>query len=171
MQYPISLPCPQIDSYQVVVDHGVTSVVFEHGNTRQRHNAKQERHFFALSMVFDIIQLAEWQSWANRYGYEWHIMPLESEYSGVIGQTLVNHTIRYTSDISIEPVDLRRFKVSVEAEMDLTTLPLGVVEFTGNWYRAGTPAAPSSTNWILAGTPAAPSANNIIAGSPGVPAA
>ena len=72
--------------------------------------------------------------------------------------------------IAIEPVSAAHVRVSVEAEMDLNTLPLGIVDQTGNVYVAGTPASPSSANTIRAGTPASPSTDQIIAGTPGLTA-
>lgn len=168
--YPSTLPCPQIEGYQVDIDYGVSGVTFENGNRRQRRQFRQERHYFTFSLVLTTAQLWTWQSWANQFGYDWHYMNLESNYSGLAGQTLIPHYIRYISDISIEAVDIDYFRVSVQAEMDVDTLPIGVVEFTGDWLIANTPAAPA-TDRIIAGTPAAPATDFIIAGSPAAPAA
>ena len=170
-QYPVGLPIAQVSDYAVDINHGVSSVLFERGNTRQRHFARQERHSFTISIVLSLADLWTWQSWANQYGYDWHYMPMVSNYSGFTGSKPVPHYIRYTSDISIQMLGADYVRVSVQAELDVNTLPQGAVDFTGNWYVGGTPAAPSSSNWILGGTPAAPSANNIIAGSPAYPAA
>lgn len=168
--FPSTLPCPQIEGYQVEIDHGVTGVTFENGNRRQRKQFKRERYYFQFSLVLTTEELWTWQSWANRFGYDWHKMNLVSHYSGSVGQVLLPHTIRYTGDISIELVDVDHYRVSVQAEMDGATVPTGVVNFTGNWIIAKTPAGPS-TDWIIAKTPAAPSTDIIIAGSPGFPAA
>lgn len=170
-EYPSGLPLATVSGYEIAIDHGVSAVAFERGNTRKRHFAKQERHSFALSMVFSLSELWVWQSWANQYGYDWHYMPMVSNYSGFTGTTPVPHYIRYTSDIGIQMIAADYVRVTVQAELDVNTLPQGSVDFTGNWYLGGTPAVPSSSNWILGGTPAAPSANNIIAGSPAYPAA
>lgn len=170
--YPSTLPSPQLSGYQVVVDYGMSSVTFEHGNTRQRRGVKQERYFFTYSVVLTQYELWIWQSWANQYGYDYHYEYLETHYSGMTSSRAIPHYIRYISDITITPIDLERFVVTLQAEMDPNTRPLGVVEFTGNWYVGGTPAAPSNSNSIIAGTPASPSnSNTIIAGSPGFPAA
>lgn len=168
--YPDSLPCPQISDYQVEVDHGASAVTFEHGNRRQRSFFKQERNVFSFSLVLTTEQLWDWQLWANVNGYDWHWMELESSYSSVSGSVVSEHYIRYISDIAIEPVDLNYFRVVLQAEMDLNTLPRGIVVQTGNWYVARTPANPA-TDIIRAGTPASPSVDVIIAGSPGFPAA
>lgn len=168
--YPGSLPAPQIEGYQVEIDYGTTGVTFENGNRRQRKGFRKERHFFQYSLVLDINELWTWQSWANQYGYDWHYEDMVSNYSGTTGKALIPHYIRYISDINIEPVDRDYFRVSLQAEMDLNTLPTGTIVVSGNWYVARTPSNPP-TDRILAGTPAAPSANIIIAGTPGTPAA
>lgn len=169
--YPGFLPAPQVASYATETIVGVSAVTFERGNTRQRRSIRRERIVFNLAMVFDIPQLWAWQSWANQYGYDWHTMNLQSHYAGLAGSTLIPHLVRYISDIQIEPVGFDQVRVSLQAEMDANTLPGGFVDFTGNWYLGGTPAAPSSANSVLGGTPASPSTNFIVAGSPGNPAA
>jgi hypothetical protein len=168
--YPSTLPCPQIEGYQVNVDYGVAAVVFENGRRRQRRSASRERQIFSLSLVLTLPQLWTWQSWANQFGYPWHQMNLESHYAGLVGKTLVSHTIRYISDITIEPVDADYMRVSFQAEMDMDTLPAGIVQPSGNWIIARTPATPP-TDWIIAKTPAAPSTDTITAGTPATPAA
>jgi hypothetical protein len=168
-QYPLDLPAPLVSGYQVDVRYGVTAVAFERGNSRQRKSVTTQRHVFNLSFVFSAIQLWQWQSWANRYGYDWHYMDLISSYSGASGA--IPHLIRYTGDISFQTIDLEHVRVSIDAEMDLNTLPLGDIVPSGDWIIGGTPAAPSSSNSIQAGTPAAPSSDFIVAGSPGTPAA
>lgn len=166
--YPSGLPSALVQDYRVEVAHGVTAVAFERGNTRQRKRATTRRHVFGLSFVFTVPELWTWQSWANAYGYDWHYMDLISSYSGASGA--IPHLVRYIGDISFQTVDLEHVRVSVQAEMDLNTLPLGDVVPSGDWIIGGTPAAPS-TDFIIGGTPAAPSTDFIIAGSPGVPAA
>ena len=169
-QYPVSLPCPQIDGYQVNIDYGLTSVAFEHGNNRQRRKAKVEKHIFSMSLVLSIKQLWTWQSWANQFGFDWHTMNLESNYSGFTTETQVPHTIRYISDIDIEAIDADYVRVSFQAEMDSNTPPAGIVKPSGNWIVGRTPAAPPA-DWIIGGSPAAPSPSTITAGTPGLPAA
>ncbi len=168
-QYPSGLPNALVQDYRVEVSHGVSAVAFERGNTRQRRSVNTKRHVFGLSMIFTMPQLWEWQSWANAYGYDWHYMDMISSYSGASGA--IPHLVRYIGDISFQTVDLEHVRVSVQAEMDLNTLPLGDIVPSGDWIIAGTPAAPSNSNSIQAGTPAAPSTDFIIAGTPGVPAA
>lgn len=168
--YPSTLPCPQIDGYQVDVDYGVTAVTFEHGNTRQRRSASRERHVFNLSVVLTLPELWTWQSWANKYAYDWHQMNLESHYAGLAGKIFVAHTIRYISDLTIEPIDADYMRVSFQAEMDMDTLPAGVVQPSGNWIIARTPGN-AATDWIIAKTPASPSTDTITAGTPVTPAA
>ncbi len=169
-EYPSGLPIPQIDGYEVEIDYGMNAVTFENGNRRQRRQYKKERYFFRFSVVLDMIQLWTWQSWANKYGYDWHFMNLQSNYSGTAGKAVIPHYIRYISDISIDPADRENYRVSVQAEMDVNTLPTGTITVSGNWYVARTPSNPP-TDYIIAGTPATPSANIIIAGNPGTPAA
>lgn len=170
-EYPLGLPAPLVSGYQVDVNYGVTAVAFERGNTRQRKSVTTQRHVFGLSFVFSMTELWEWQSWANRFGYDWHYINLISSYSAANASRAIPHIVRYVGDISFQTVDLDHVRVSVQAEMDLNTLPLGDVILTGDWIIGGTPAAPSNSNSIQAGTPAAPSTNFIVAGSPGVPAA
>lgn len=168
--YPSTLPCPQISDYQVVVNAAVSSVAFDHGNTRQRRGVKTEHHTFSMSLVLTIPQLWQWQSWANKYGYDWHYMPLESSYSGFANGALLDHLIRYIGDITIVPVNADHMRVTFQAEMDLSSLPVGIITPSGNWIVAKTPASPA-TDWIIAKTPASPSTDIIIAGTPAMPAA
>ena len=167
-QYPSGLPCALVQDYRVEVAHGVSAVAFEHGNTRQRRGVTTRRHSFGLTMVFTVPQLWTWQSWANQHGYDWHYMNLISSYSGA--SRAIPHLIRYTGDISFQTIDLEHVRVSVMAEMDLDTLPLGFVIPSGDWIIGGTPDDPS-TDFIIGGTPDDPSTDFIIAGSPGNPAA
>lgn len=167
--YPSGLPTALVQDYRVEVSYGVSAVAFERGNSRQRKSVTTQRHVFGLSFVFTVPELWTWQSWANAQGYDWHYMDLISSYSGAA--RAIPHLIRYIGDISFQTVDLEHVRVSVQAEMDLNTLPLGDIVPSGDWIIGGTPAAPSNSNSIQAGTPAAPSPDFIIAGSPGVPAA
>lgn len=168
--YPSTLPCPQIEGYQVNVDYGMTAVTFEHGNRRQRRGSSYEIHVFSLSLVLSIRELWLWQSWANQYAYGWHKMNLESHYSGLAGKQLIPHTIRYISDIAIEAIDADYVRATFMAELDMTTLPEGVIITGSDWIIAGTPPAPSA-DWIIAGTPGLPSTDTITAGTPATPAA
>lgn len=170
--YPSTLPTPQIDGYATQIDYGYSAIAFENGNKRQRKRYKKELYYFQFSLILTSTQLWTWQSWANDFGYDWHWMQMQSNYVGAAGATVSRHYIRYTGDISIEAIDGIYYRVTVQAEMDINTLPEGVITFTGNWIRAGTPASPSNSNNILAGTPDAPSnSNTIIAGTPSYPAA
>lgn len=171
-EYPATLPGPLIADYGIDNLFGVTAVRFERGNNRQRRGAKRDKITFNLAFVFSTAQLWTWQSWANRYGYDWHTMDLESAWSGLsgTGETVIPHTVRYTGDISIQPIGGGYVRVTVPAEMDVNTLPQGVVVQTGNWYVARTPSNPA-TDVIIAGTPASPSTDVIIAGTPDLPAA
>jgi hypothetical protein len=166
MDYPKSLPCPQIDDYSYEVDYGAAQVIFENGRGRQRRMAASGKYVFNLSLVLSMSQVWQWQSWANQYGYEWHYMPLMSDFAGVKEQTLVPHFVRYISDISFEPVDIGYMRASFQAELDSNTLPKGIVEQTGDIIIAGKPASPSA-DIIIAGKPASPSADIIVAGVPG----
>jgi hypothetical protein len=168
--YPTGLPTAQIADYQLDIDYGVDAVVFEAGNRRQRKAFKQERMVFTMSLVLHYSDLWTWQSWANEYAYDWHWMPLESNYTSTTGKKLNQHYIRYISDLAIQSIDQQYFKVSLQAEMDLNTLPQGSVIYSGNWYVGGTPAAPS-VNYLVGGTPAAPKTDFVIAGTPDAPAA
>jgi hypothetical protein len=168
--YPSSLPLPQIEGYQVAVTIGTSGVQFENGNSRRRRSARQERHVFSMALVLSVSDLWDWQSWANEFGYDWHYLNLTTSFAGFTTGRTLPHYIRYIGDISIEPVSASHVRVSFQAEMDLNTLPLGIIEQTGNVYVAGTPASPSSSNTIRAGTPASPSTDQIIAGTPGLTA-
>ncbi len=168
--YPSSLPLPLIEGYQVAVTTGVSAVRFENGNTRQRRSARQERHVFTLALVLSIDELWDWQSWANEFGYDWHYLDLTTSFAGFTTGRTLPHYIRYIGDIAIEAVSGEHVRVTVQAEMDLNTLPLGIVDQTGNVYVGGTPASPSNSNTVIAGTPASPSADQIIAGTPGLTA-
>lgn len=170
--YPSTLPAPQIAEYAIETAMPISAVTFERGNKRQRRGAKRDRQVFTLSFIFSTAQLTVWQLWANQYGYNWHSMDLESAYSGLSldESILIPHTVRYISDIALQLVAPDVFRVSVTAEMDVSTIPEGALPSSGNWYVAGTPASPA-TNTITAGTPASPAADSIIAGSPALPAA
>jgi hypothetical protein len=168
--YPSNLPSPQIADYQVNVFSGVSSVTFEAGNTRQRRSARQERYAFRLSVVLSKSELWSWQAWANTYGYDWHYLDLISNFSGFTTDIAIPHYVRYTSDIQIQPLGADYFMASFDAEMDLSTLPLGLVQQTGDVIIGGTPASPSNSDSIQAGTPASPSTDFIIAGQPGLTA-
>lgn len=171
--YPSDLPQAMIADYSVQTSTGISAVRFENGFARQRRTARRDRQVFTLSFVFTTSQLWEWQLWANANGYAWHTMNMESPYSGlsVSGENLIPHSIRYVSSPTIELMSIGYVRVSVSAEMDVTTLPQGIVTFTGNWIRGGTPAAPSSSAYYRAGIPATPSADTVTAGSPALPAA
>ena len=170
---PIGLPNGQISDYSVATATGLAPIKFERGNTRQRRTAQRHKQSFTLSFVLTSSQLWTWQLWANENAYNWHTMLLESAYSGlsVSGQALIPHTIRYVSDISIQVISQGYLKATVLAEMDVTTLPQGIITITGNWIRAGIPATPSSANYYRAGIPATPSTDTLTAGSPAIPAA
>lgn len=173
MDYPSTLPCPQIEGYQISVVYGTSGVTFENGMTRRRKGMKQEQHVFQLSIVVSTAQLWQWQNWANAYGYEWHWMKLASDLAGFRDPPVAAHYIRYISDISIEPVDAKYFRVSVQAEMELNSVPAGTFDPTGNWIVAQTPASPSNLNLVSAETAAGitPATDDIAAGYPGLPAA
>lgn len=170
--YPTTLPLPSVMDYAVQTVMGVSGVTFEAGNRRQRRTSRRERHTFNLSFTFTTAQLWAWQSWANQYGYDWHLMNLESAYSGfsATGDRLIPHYVRYTTDINIETLGGGYFRVMVSAELDLDRPPYSAITPTGNWYVGGTPDAPA-TDTITAGTPASPAANTITAGTPAIPAA
>lgn len=168
--YPSNLPAPQVSEYSVSTIRGVSAVTFEHGNKRQRRAAKRERQYFTLTFVFSMAELWTWQSWADDFGYDWHTMNLESPWSGLVvaSSTLITHTVRYISDVQIEPIGSGYVRVSVQAEMDVNTVPQGAVVYTGNWYVARTPSNPAPT-WII--SLGASSPDTIIAGTPSLPAA
>lgn len=170
--YPSTLPLPSVADYAVQTIVGVGAVTFENGQSRQRRTSRRERHTFNMSFTFSTAQLWAWQSWANQFGYDWHLMLLESAYSGVssLGDRLIQHFIRYTSDIGIEALGNGYFRVSVSAELDLDRPPSGNVSTSGNWYVAGTPSSPA-TNTITAGSPSSPATDTITAGTPAIPAA
>lgn len=168
--YPDTLPVPQVADYQVSLTTGISRVVFEHGNTRQRRSARKERRTFSLSLVLTTAQLWEWQSWANQYGYDWHYLDLTSDYAGFTTGRTLPHYIRYTGDVSIQSLGGGYVKVLFQAEMDLNTVPLGILTPTGDVIIGGTPASPNSSNSVQAGTPASPSTDIIIAGTPGLTA-
>lgn len=173
MDYPSTLPAPQVEGYQVTIISGTSGVTFENGMTRRRKGLAQKKHLFSLSLLLSTAQLWTWQKWANAYGYDWHWMNLASDLAGFRVDPTVPHFIRYISDIGIEPVDALHFRVSFEAEMDFNTLPPGIFEPTGNWIVARTPASPSSPDVVFAETAGgvAPATDNITAGYPGLTAA
>lgn len=170
--YPSGLPSPLVEDYSVDTRYGVSAVMFERGNTRQRRSASKQRQVFQLTMLLTTTsQLWEWQSWANAYGYDWHLMDLVSNHSGAAGGVPLAHYVRYIGDPSIQLVGANNFRVTVPAEMDIDRLPVGVIVIpSGDVFIGGTPASPSNSNSIQAGTPASPSTNSIIAGSPGLTA-
>lgn len=166
--FPSGLPLPLLTSYADETDIGVSAVRFERGNARQRRAVARPSHSFSMSFVLTTAQFWTWQSWANLYGYDWHMMDLVSPFAGIANNAAVPipHQVRYTSNISYEAVGVGVIRATVTAELDSTTSPVGVGTNTGDRIIAGTPAAPSNANRVIAGTPAAPSADRVIAGTP-----
>jgi len=163
--YPQDLPLPLIEDYSVDTQYGVSAVIFERGNTRQRRGASKQRKVLQISvMLTTTAELWAWQSWANSYGYDWHLMYLISNYSGASGGDPTLHYIRYIGDPAIQFVGANVFRVTLQAEMDIDRPPVGIVVTSEDWIIGGTPADPSDDNSIQAGTPASPSTDFIIAG-------
>ncbi len=119
MEFPVGLPCPMIEGYGLEINNGLSAVVFEHGNTRQRRNVTEDRTVVTLSFTLSTAQLWQWQSWANKSGYAWHYMNLYTQYSGYLNRTMVRHTLRYLGDISITPQEADYFVVTLQAELDM----------------------------------------------------
>ena len=173
MDYPATLPCPQIEGYQVSVTYGTTGVMFENGITRRRHGPKKEMHIFSIALVLSTAQLWTWQSWANVNGYDWHWMGLASDVFGFRGTIMQKHYIRYISDITINPVDAKYFRVSFQAEMDINFTTPGIFEPSNRWLIGKRPVAPATPDVVIAeiAPGVAPATDNISAGFPGLPAA
>lgn len=168
--YPSNLPAPLIAEYSNSVNFGLSAIQFETGHRRQRRGAKRERQVFGLALVMPRALQYQWQTWINQYGYDFHYLDLESNWSGGTGQTLIPHFVRVIGDIVVEEIDGMNVKITYQVEMDLNTLPTGAFVPSGNWYVARTPSTPP-TDRIIAGTPSSPSTDWVIAGTPGIPAA
>lgn len=113
--YPSTLPLPSAEEYSFSNLVGSNAVTFEHGNTRQRIRTSRPQFYFSLTFVLTTTQLAAWQIWATRYGYDWHNINLTGK-PFVSSTNYIPTSIRYVSDISIEPLSDRNFKVTVSAE-------------------------------------------------------
>lgn len=113
--YPSTLPLPQAEDYGHSVLSGNTAVKFEHGNTRQRAKMSANQYYFNLAFVLTTAQLAAWQIWATRYGYDWHSIVLTGK-PFLSSTSLLPTTLRYVSDITIEPLSGNYFKATVTAE-------------------------------------------------------
>ena len=113
--YPTTLPLPETADYKFTSSFGNEAVVFEHGNTRQRSRGNTTQYYFTLSFILTTVQLAAWQIWATRYGYDWHTIDFTGK-PFLISSNLLPTTLRYVSDMSIDPISDRYFKATVTAE-------------------------------------------------------
>ena len=113
--YPSSLPFPEAEEYSFSNLLGNNAVTFEHGNTRQRIRSARPQYYFNLSFILTTAQLAAWQIWATRYGYDWHTLDFTGK-AFVSTTSFIPSTLRYVSDISIEPLGVKYFNASVMAE-------------------------------------------------------
>jgi hypothetical protein len=170
--YPQYLPCPSVSDYKGTVDFGLSTVTFNRGNKRRRRLASTRLETYDLSFVYTTLQLWQFQSWANIFGYDWHYMPIVTHYSGLIDPaSVLRHRCRLTSDINITALNADTFRVKVSIEIDPSSRPLGVIVPSARWIIGGAPPAPSAPDWIIAQTPTSPSLDIIAAGTPVLPAA
>ena len=171
--YPASFRCAQWTPYRIDVDMGVLRTAMDGGSYRQRRVYRTMPHQFALEFVMTVVELGAWQQWVNVNAYDYFtINNLESMYAGMIGEISSPHSIRFTTDLSIDNPTFGWVRVKVGAELDpLQAANLGPLIPSDQWIVGGTPAAPSNANKIIAGAPDDVAIERISAGSPGQPAA
>lgn len=157
--YPASLPQPQVEGYQVEIDYGIRNTLFENGNRRQRKVFQFERTVVTMTLVLSSAQLWTWQKFANDAGYDWHYMDFPSQYSGR-PQFAKAHLVRYIGDISITAIDPRYYRVTLQAEVDMTAVQQSAAVFSGNWVISDrTAALLSAEETLVAGSPRFPAAD------------
>jgi len=172
VSYPAFLPCAQVSDYKGTVDYLIGAVKFNRGNMRRRYKSNTRVEQYDLSFVYTTEQLGVFQSWANKFGFDWFWMPIVTHYSGLsVDDAPIPHRVRITSDLAITAITEKYFRVRFSIELDPTSIPTNVVVPSNNWIIAKTPVAPSSPDWIVAGTPSAVSVGVVLAGSPAQPAA
>lgn len=171
VSYPAFLPCPQVSDYKGTVDYLIGAVKFNRGNTRRRYKSNSRLEQYDLSFVYTTTQLGVFQTWANKYGFDWHWMPIVTHYSGLVDEQPIPHRVRIISDLAITAITDTYFRVRFSIELDPTSIPTNVVVPSGNWIIAQTPASPSSLNQFVSDMPFDISKRVILAGSPATPAA
>jgi hypothetical protein len=171
--YPESFRCAQITPYQISVDMGVLRTPMDGGATRQRRVYRTMPHTFSLDFIMTVQELGAWQDWVNVHGYDFFtINKLESMYAGQLGEIASPHSIRFTSNLTIDNPVYGWVRVKVSAELDpLQSANQGPLVPSDAWIVGGSPPAPSDASLAHAGTPAAPATDRFVAGSPGHPAA
>ena len=169
ISYPSTLPCPQVSDYRGTVDYLIGSVKFNRGNTRRRYKSNVRIEQYDISFVYTLEQLGLFQSWANKYGYDWHWLRMVTHYSGLVaGDKPIPHRVRITSDLAITALSEKYFRVRLSIELDPTSVPDNVIIPSGRWIIAQTPASPSP-DWVISGWP--PATDTTSAGTPINPAA
>ena len=173
ISYPRDFQCPQIKPYSVAVDMGVLRTAMEGGNQRQRRRYRIMPHLFRLEFIMQALDLGIWQTWVNKFAYDYFLMDLESMWSAIAGGITAPHLVRFTSDLDIENVTYGWVRVKCVAEISPNQWALAGPQIpTFMWIVGGTPLVPSSDNWIIAGAPTSPSMPDwITAGTPQFPAA
>jgi hypothetical protein len=171
-QFPSSLPCPMFDGYSATLNSGLKRTIFENGRSRMRRSYTVEYRTAQLVFTFSTAQLATFQQFANKRGYDWFFIDVPTGYSGYTNPftRYPQHLVRFISDIEYSALNADTFRLSIAIEFMNGYIPAGAVVPTERWIVAGRPATPSS-NWIIARTPASPSTDTIVSGSPGAPSA
>lgn len=141
--YPTGFQCPQIKPYSLGVDMGVLRTPMQGGNARQRRMYRHMPTVFRLEFIIQALDLGEWQSWVNRFAYDYFVINIESMWSGSSGVIAAPHLVRFISDLEMENVTYGWIRVRVQAELS-----------PNQWSIAG-PLLPTY-QWIVGGTPGAP---------------
>jgi hypothetical protein len=164
--YPDQYPCPRLSPYSYVVDMGVLRTPMDGGYSRQRRLYDVMPHALALEFVLPVSLLFSWQTWVNRYAYQYFSICLTTYFASEKGVDATPTIARFTSELRIELVEKGYVKIGVDCEIAPTqeiNTPPGK-----DWIIAGAPGSPS-TDWVIAGDPAGPASDFILAGTPASP--
>jgi len=108
------VPTPSIDAFNYEADMGVLRTTVATGKARQRRLYTDQPRRYDLSWVLTTGQLNVWEGFAQKYGYNWHFLPM------VTGQLPmwfpVDHPIRYIGNYQVDLLQKDLWEVNVQAE-------------------------------------------------------
>lgn len=118
-QWPKTLPMPDRDGYQYVIELGLLRTQFEGGFTRQRRSVWGMPAQFAMSFRMTTAQLAILQVFIDKFGFSWFAMDLVSGGARVVrpASDCVLHKVRFTTNPSHELIGPNVWRVSLQAEV------------------------------------------------------
>ena len=113
--YPKDFPAPMVSNYAIHVDMGLLRSAIKTGKPRQRRKYRHMPQTFKVAFAMNIQDLDSWQIWVNGYAYDWFKMPLTS-YENDPTKTCAPHTVRFISDLEINPLSPEAVAVAVVIE-------------------------------------------------------